>query len=99
MGIRITRGAAPDEQLMRGIFAAENCPHPRRWSGGPEETYDWHGHGYQKVLFCVSGAIAFQDREGMNFRLEPGDRLDIDAGTEHRAVAGPEGVECMESFR
>jgi quercetin dioxygenase-like cupin family protein len=91
--------AAPDEQAMRGLFAAENCPHPRRWSGGPEEIYDWHAHGYHKVLFCVSGGITFQDHEGMNYRLETGDRLDIEAGTEHRATAGPDGVECMESFR
>ena len=84
---------------MRGLFAAENCPHPRRWSGQAAETYDWHAHGYHKLLFCTSGTITFQDREGHNYSLETGDRLDIDAGTEHSALAGPEGVECMESFK
>ena len=99
MFIRITKMAAPDAEGMRGVFAAENCPHPRTWSGRPGERYDWHAHGYHKVLFCMSGGITFQDREAFNYRLEPGDRLDIEPGTEHSAVAGPDGVECMESFR
>lgn len=99
MGVRVTTSAAPNEQIMRGLFAAENCPHPRKWSGGPGQTYDWHAHGYHKILFCLGGEITFQDREGVNFRVGPTDRLDIDAGTEHRAVAGSDGVECMESFK
>jgi quercetin dioxygenase-like cupin family protein len=97
--IRVTRMAGPNEDVIRGLFAAENCPHPRRWAGKGGEAYDWHAHGYDKVLFCLSGSVMFQDREAMNYRLESGDRLDIEAGTEHRAVAGPEGVECMESFK
>jgi hypothetical protein len=97
--IRVTKMAGPNEETVRGLFAAEDCPHPRRWNGGPAETYDWHAHGYHKVLFCLSGGITFTDREGMNYRLESGDRLDIEAGVEHRAVAGDGGVECMESFR
>jgi quercetin dioxygenase-like cupin family protein len=99
VSIQLTRAAGPNEETVRGLFAAENCPHPRKWAGGAGEVYDWHSHGYQKVLFCMSGSIMFQDREGMNYRLEAGDRLDIQPGTEHRAVAGDGGVECMESFR
>jgi quercetin dioxygenase-like cupin family protein len=95
----VTTSAAPNEQIMRGLFAAENCPHPRKWSGGPDQTYDWHAHGYHKVLFCLTGEITFQDREGLTHRVGPNDRLDIDAGTDHRAVAGSDGVECMESFK
>ena len=45
MGVGVTAGAAPNEQVMRGLFAAENCPHPRKWSGGAGQTYDWHAHG------------------------------------------------------
>ena len=99
MGVRVTMAAAPNEQTARGLFAAENCPHPRKWSGAPGQTYDWHTHGYHKVLFCLSGEITFTDREGLNFRVGSTDRLDIEAGTEHRAVAGTDGVECMESFK
>jgi cupin superfamily acireductone dioxygenase involved in methionine salvage len=99
VSIQITRMAGPNEEIVRGMFAAENCPHPRKWAGTSSETYDWHAHGYHKVLFCLSGTIVFQDREAMNYRLDPGDRLDIEPGIEHRAEAGPDGVECMESFR
>lgn len=95
----MTTGAASDEEIMRGLFAAENCPHPRRWSGGPGQIYDWHAHGYHKVLFCLVGDIVFEDRGGLHHPVGPGDRLDIEAGTEHRAVAGPDGVQCMESFK
>ncbi|TML02539.1 MAG: cupin domain-containing protein [Actinobacteria bacterium] len=99
VGVRVTRGAAANDQIMRGLFAAENCPHPRKWSGGSGQTYDWHTHGYHKVLFCLAGEIVFQDREGLNYRVGAGDRLDVEAGTEHSAVAGSDGVECMESFK
>jgi quercetin dioxygenase-like cupin family protein len=99
VGIRVTTAAAPNEEVMRGLFAAENCPHPRRWSGSAGQDYDWHAHGYQKVLFCVKGEIEFQDREGLSYRVGAGDRLDIDPGTEHHAFAGADGVECMESFK
>jgi quercetin dioxygenase-like cupin family protein len=99
MGIRLTPQAAPDEEVARGLFAAENCPHPRRWSGAPGEEYPLHGHGYHKVLFVLSGSITFEDEERRTYHMTPGDRLDVDAGTEHSATAGPEGVECMESYR
>jgi len=99
VGIRVTTGAAPNERIMRGLFAAENCPHPRKWSGSAGQTYDWHAHGYHKVLFCLTGEIVFHDREGLNYRVGPNDRLDIEAGTEHSAEAGADGVDCMESFK
>jgi quercetin dioxygenase-like cupin family protein len=99
MAIRLTPQAASDEDVMRGLFAAENCPHPRRWSGEPGEEYPLHGHGYHKVLFVLSGSISFEDEERKTYRLNPGDRLDIEPGTEHWATAGPGGVECMESYK
>jgi quercetin dioxygenase-like cupin family protein len=99
MSVQLTPKAAMDEVLMKGLFAAENCPHPRRWTGVPSEVYPWHGHGYHKILFVVSGSITFEDEERKTYRLTPGDRLDIEPGTLHSATAGPEGVECMESYR
>ncbi len=99
MGIRLTPQAAADEKLMRGLFAAENRPHPRRWNGAPGEEYPVHGHGYHKVLFVLEGSITFEDEERKTYRLTAGDRLDIEAGTEHSATAGPQGVECMECYK
>ena len=99
MAISVTAQAATDEELMRGLFMALNCPHPRKWSGAPGEDYEWHAHAYDKILFVIEGSITFNDREFMNYRLERGDRIDIPAGTEHHGVAGVEGVTCLESFR
>jgi hypothetical protein len=31
--------------------------------------------------------------------LNPGDRLDLPAGTVHDAVVGPQGVVCLEAHR
>jgi quercetin dioxygenase-like cupin family protein len=99
MAIRVTPHAAENEQIMKGLFAAENCPHPRRWTGTPGEVYPPHGHGYDKVLFVVSGSITFEDDERRTYALTGGDRLDIEAGTLHSATAGPQGVDCMESYK
>ena len=65
------------------------------WSNGPGDVYAEHVHGYDKVLYCVSGSITFmlRDRE---IRLGPGDRMDLPAGTPHGAVVGPDGCACIE---
>jgi quercetin dioxygenase-like cupin family protein len=99
MAIRLTPEAASDEDVARGLLAAENCPHPRKWTGAPREEYPVHGHGYHKILFVLSGTITFEDEERKTYHMKPGDRLDIEPGTEHAATAGPVGVECMESYR
>jgi len=31
--------------------------------------------------------------------LGPGDRLDLEPGTDHSATVGPHGVECLEAAR
>jgi quercetin dioxygenase-like cupin family protein len=98
VGLRLTRRAGSDPDAVTAAFAAEGCTHPRTWSGAPGEAYGWHAHGYPKLLFCLSGSIMFQDREGMTYRLAPTDRLDVEAGTDHSAEAGPDGVECVECF-
>ena len=79
-------------------FAAEGCSAPRRWGNGPGDTYGRHAHGYRKVLFCLSGSIAFHTDDG-DVELGPGDRLDLEPGTEHAATVGPRGVECVEASR
>lgn len=68
------------------------------WSNGPGERYLAHRHDYDKVLVCVEGSIEFWLRELSRIaRLEPGDRLDLPSNTLHEAVAGREGVRCLEA--
>ncbi len=96
-GIRSLPADAKDEESIRGRFRAERL-RPHSWSNGPGDTYDWHRHEYDKVLYCVHGEITFHGRDG-DFALAPGDRLEIVAGTDHAATVGPEGVECMEAAK
>jgi quercetin dioxygenase-like cupin family protein len=93
-------GAAPASQAdIHAAFAAEDLT-PSHWSNGPGDRYGAHSHPYHKVLFCLRGRITFiLIDENASVELRPGDRLDIEPGTEHAAVVGPEGVECAEAAR
>lgn len=90
---------APDEAALRAAFAAEGL-HPSRWSNGPHYQYTPHTHPYHKVLYVLRGGITFElPEQGEVLTLAPGDRLDLPAGTVHRARVGPEGVTCLEAPR
>jgi quercetin dioxygenase-like cupin family protein len=71
---------------------------PERWSVGPGTPFATHVHPQHKVLFCVAGAITFTVGDE-HWQMAPGDRLDLPAGTEHAALAGPAGVTCVEAYR
>jgi mannose-6-phosphate isomerase-like protein (cupin superfamily) len=80
------------------VFAAEGCSPPRPWSNGPGDTYATHRHAYHKVLFCLAGSIVFHTDDG-NITLHAGDRLDLEPNTDHSAIVGVDGVECVEASR
>jgi len=87
------------EPDVMAVFDREGLT-PGRWSNGPGEAYSGHSHAYHKVLFCLRGSITFRLSEtGEKIELRPGDRLDIEPGTMHSAVVGPEGVTCVEAAR
>jgi quercetin dioxygenase-like cupin family protein len=69
---------------------------PRWWSNAAGDRYGWHAHDYRKVLYCSEGSIVFHLRDG-DVELGPGDRLDVEPGTEHAATVGPNGVTCVEA--
>jgi quercetin dioxygenase-like cupin family protein len=88
-----------DEQAVYAAFARERLS-PHSWSNGPHDVYAPHSHAYHKVLYCLRGSITFRlpaTRE--EIELRPGDRLDVEAGTEHAAAVGDEGVTCIEAPR
>ena len=99
MTARLTRweGPPPDREAVEARFRAEGLS-PHSWGNGPGDRYGRHAHGYEKVLYCLSGSIVFHMSEG-DVALAPGDRLDVPPGTEHAATVGPEGVECLEAAR
>ncbi|MGH2725086.1 MAG: cupin domain-containing protein [Actinomycetota bacterium] len=100
MGVRKTPGTGSAESLgeVEGRLRGEGLGTARRWSNGPGDTYGWHDHPYHKVLYCLLGGITFH-MHGRDVGLGPGDRLDIEPGTEHAATVGPQGVSCIEASR
>ena len=94
-GIRAVHGDVRDAEAIEERFRSEGLD-PHSWGNAAGDTYGWHQHDYHKVLYCVRGGITFHGRDG-DVTLTAGDRLEIDAGTEHAATVGAEGVECMEA--
>lgn len=97
--VRTSLTGAFDERSVLAAFAREGL-RPVHWSNGPGDTYASHNHTYHKVLYCLRGSIAFRlTATSEVIELGPGDRLDIEPGTEHSAVVGPHGVACVEAAR
>ena len=99
MTARLTtwEGAAPDRATIERRFLDEGLS-PHSWGNAPGDRYGRHAHDYHKVLYCLAGGIVFHTPDA-DLALRPGDRLDVEPGTEHSATVGPEGVECMEASR
>jgi mannose-6-phosphate isomerase-like protein (cupin superfamily) len=93
-----SQNVVSDRDAAMQAFRDEGCSAPRPWGNGPGDTYAPHAHPYHKVLFCLSGSITFHVAEG-DVRLEAGDRLDLEPGTEHSATVGAEGCSCVEASR
>jgi quercetin dioxygenase-like cupin family protein len=96
MGVRHAPGAlSADRRELESWFRSQGLS-AWWWTNRPGDTYGWHDHPYRKVLACQRGGIVFHTRDG-DVRLGPGDRLDIEPGTEHAATVGAEGVTCVEA--
>jgi quercetin dioxygenase-like cupin family protein len=92
-------GDPPSEDALRAALAGEGLL-PYRWSNAPGDVYAAHRHGYDKVLYVVSGTITFGlPASGERMELSAGDRLDLPSGVAHDASVGPEGVVCLEAHR
>ena len=92
---KATERAKSLEELRRR-FEEEGLS-PREWGKAPGDTYDWHAHGYHKVLYCVEGSIVFHTKDSGDLEIHAGDRLDVEPGTDHAATVGPDGVRCIEA--
>ena len=60
---------------------------------GPRTWFPEHRHQRTKHLFVIRGRISFN-----GLWVEAGEGVRIPAGTDHEAVAGDAGVECVEAF-
>lgn len=104
MGVKVrvtpwSGAAAANERSLQLIMQAEGLT-PYAWSNPPFDKYAAHRHDYDKVIYVVTGSIAFGlPAEGSRVELGPGDRLDLPAGTVHDATVGAEGVVCLEGHQ
>jgi mannose-6-phosphate isomerase-like protein (cupin superfamily) len=90
-------GASPSEDEIIARMREDGLtPHGR--GNAPGDTYGWHEHGYEKVLYSVRGRIVFHTDTG-DADLGPGDRLVLPPHTRHAATVGAEGVRCVEAPR
>ena len=86
-----------DRAALEARLRAEGLD-PGAWSNGPRERYAAHDHDYDKVIVCAAGSIRFGlPATGSTAELQPGDRLELPAGTAHDASVGPDGVTCLEA--
>ena len=87
-----------DQDAVTAVFERAELV-PREWANEPHHSYSSHSHDYHKVLYCLRGSITFFIDDGEAIDLNPGDRLDIEPGTPHSAIAGDDGVACVEAAR
>jgi quercetin dioxygenase-like cupin family protein len=93
------RAEAPTEQDLQAQMVSEGLA-PYKWSSNPQDVFPAHDHGYEKVIMIVAGSITFGfPIEGEPTTLYPGDRLDLPPNVMHNAVAGKNGVVCLEAQR
>jgi len=93
-------GEPPDESQIRASLAQEGLE-PERWSNASGDRHLVHSYDYHKIVCCVEGSIWFTitDERDRTIELEPGDRLEIPPGVRHGAMAGMDGVTCLEAHR
>jgi quercetin dioxygenase-like cupin family protein len=100
MELKITpwnKDETPTEEELRNQLVKQELK-VYHWSSPPEGVFASHTHGYHKVLLILKGSIKFDlPTRHKSFNLSPGDRLDLPAGIRHSAVAGEQGVACLEA--
>ncbi len=67
-----------------------------RWEGEPGEVFEPHAHAFDKTLWCAEGSLMLEI-DNTRISMQPGDTLDIPAGTMHEALAGLGGCVCYEA--
>ena len=93
------RAEAPNESTLYQQMVSEGLE-PYRWASNPQDIFPAHEHKYEKVIMIVAGSITFGfPIEGEPTTLFPGDRLNLPPGVMHNAVAGKNGVVCLEAQR
>lgn len=92
-----TEAAPPVEATLKERLAADGFD-AWTWTDAPGATYAPHSHDVDESLWVLAGEITFEVA-GARYRLGPGDRLQLPAGTLHAAEAGPAGATYLVGER
>ncbi|MBC7546537.1 cupin [Candidatus Saccharibacteria bacterium] len=92
---RWSRDYESAEEELAGLLVTKSII-ATRWAATEYQEFSEHTHFYDKQLWCVEGSIQFMVG-GRPFSIQPGDTLDIPAGTTHSARAGFAGCVCYET--
>jgi len=77
-------GTPPGEEEIAARMRAGGLS-PYGWGNGSGDTYGWHEHGYEKVLYCVRGQIVFHTAGG-DIEPGPGDKMVLPPHTRQRSA-------------
>ena len=88
--IRWQEKTTPTEQALSAQLKREGFD-PYRWHDDAGADYRPHAHDHDESLWVIAGEITF-GIDGADYRLGPGDRLMLPAGTVHTARAGAAGA-------
>lgn len=82
-------GGPVDAEHLRQQLLKEGFD-PFTWNDPAGTTYPPHAHAHDESIWVVEGGITFH-AAGREYRLRPGDRLMLPAGTLHTAHVGNSG--------
>ena len=80
----------PSEAALHARLAADGFD-AYCWTDTPGARYEPHAHENDESLWVLDGEMTFEVA-GSSYRLGPGDRLQLPAGTRHAATAGLQGA-------
>lgn len=94
---RWTYPTPPSATSINRLMADEGM-RPFTWQNNSNRMFNVRSHGYDKVLWVVSGTLELiAPDENRVYVLRSGDRADIPAGVRHGIKVSQAGVTCYEA--
>lgn len=80
-----------NEQEAKDLLVKEGFGNINVWQDGPNFEYGQHTHEKLTAHIILEGEMLLTDHLGQEKTIKAGDRLDIPAGTIHKAKMGAVG--------
>jgi quercetin dioxygenase-like cupin family protein len=90
MEVNISKTGIKNIAKIKEILQREGYSDIYTWSDSPGTYYDWHKHNFDEVRWVYKGSVKIGYDDTV-VELQPGDKMEIPAGTEHWAETN-EGV-------